>query len=58
MDEIDYKQLAKNVLILMEKNVSIKIIERYIKWILNQDPKYLKRYYNAIHSAMDIINEN
>jgi ABC-type sulfate transport system substrate-binding protein len=59
MDEIDYKQIAKNILKLVDKNTSKKIIKHYINWILNPDDvKYLGKYYKLIQTAVDIINEN
>jgi hypothetical protein len=58
MEEIDYKQIAKNILILVEKNTNKKVIECYINWVLNPtDAKYLGKNYKLIQSATDIINE-
>jgi hypothetical protein len=33
MDEIDYKQEAKNILYLLDKDVDRKVISAYVEWI-------------------------
>lgn len=59
MGEIDYKQIAKNVLVLVEKSASKKLIENYVHYILYPDDiKYNKKNYISIWKAMDIIDEN
>jgi hypothetical protein len=58
MDNIDYKQIAKNVLKLIDKNQSKRMIQCYIKYALNPDDlKYLEKNYTLIWHALDIIDE-
>jgi hypothetical protein len=57
MAEIDYKQVAQNVLKLLDKNVGKKMLECYIHYALDpDDEKYMKKYYTLIWNAMDIID--
>jgi hypothetical protein len=57
MDTINYKQVALNVLTLIDAHTSKKIIEHYIHYSLYpDDTKYNTKNYTFIWKALDIID--
>jgi hypothetical protein len=54
MDQIDYKQIAKNILKLCDLGANKKIIECYTKWELNQDMIFLWNYKSTC-KAMELL---
>jgi hypothetical protein len=56
MAEIDYKQLAKNIVSLVEFNIDRKTYEVYIKWELKQKQKKNINNYNKLCDCLFILN--
>ena len=56
MEEIDYKQIAKNILQLTDFSIDRKTIEVYVKWELGERQKKNVTTYNKLCDCLIILN--